>query len=706
MSVESNSLTVDATEKQEEIRVADQDQERTWESQDSTSHSKINVLTYDDVIKVTEDEKLLHEMAIRINTLHAIETRENKEHIVIQKVPEIMVRNEYCKEYFTPRELSIGPIHSADSSLFKTELKLKLAAYFVQKSGREKAFLLEKLKTDIKNIKAYFDQEIVKSYTDEELFRLLFLDGCAVVGFIHSYVNNKLNTLNISNGQAALIQQDLFLLENQIPLPVLNALMCFNEQESTSTKDFIHDFFKFIIMSSCFVTNASYHLEYLSQQHSGTGSDNYMPRNILDLHRRILLGTLPKYCRHHRTDFARRMWRRVFCISILCCLCIPVALGALIDGFIERLNTPYDVPEHWSNMQSFRTVQELKAAGIKLEPTDSLKKIAFQSQFLISGQLLLPTLIVDNSTARMLLNLVAYEMCVSRQISLESFHKEFSWIASYISLLDLLIDNEHDVKDLRAAGVLRNSLSSDGEAAQLINRIGSNCFAPPVDKYEHVKYNIEKHYKRKCTIWTAQVWYAYFSSPLTVLALIAAAVIQTISVPFHARLPCAAPSDFTHLSSQGVENVQGHGQDRLCLNAQTTFITADVSALINRDDFKDYAELCYREFGDRVKHWIPINEPHIFTTRGYEYGSFAPGRCSPCLSPDCNGGDSATEPYLVGHNQLLAHAAAVQVYKTKYQNTQKCQIGIALNVPWVVPLSQSIADQEASNRALVFTYDW
>ncbi|XP_010095401.2 protein UXT homolog, partial [Morus notabilis] len=96
-------------------------------------------------------------------------------------------------------------------------------------------------------------------------------------------------------------------------------------------------------------------------------------------------------------------------------------------------------------------------------------------------------------------------------------------------LLDLLIDNEHDVKDLRAAGVLRNSLSSDGEAAQLINRIGSNCFAPPVDKYEHVKYNIEKHYKRKCTIWTAQVWYAYFSSPLTVLALIAAAVVLVLT---------------------------------------------------------------------------------------------------------------------------------------------------------------------------------
>lgn len=30
-------------------------------------------------------------------------------------------------------------------------------------------------------------------------------------------------------------------------------------------------------------------------------------------------------------------------------------------------------------------------------------------------------------------------------------------------------------------------------------------------------------------------------------------------------------------------------------------------------------------------------------------------------------GDSATEPYLVAHHQLLAHAAAVEVYRCKYQ---------------------------------------
>ena len=26
-----------------------------------------------------------------------------------------------------------------------------------------------------------------------------------------------------------------------------------------------------------------------------------------------------------------------------------------------------------------------------------------------------------------------------------------------------------------------------------------------------------------------------------------------------------------------------------------------------RDDFRDYTELCFKEFGDRVKHWITLS---------------------------------------------------------------------------------------------------
>ncbi|XP_029127119.1 cyanogenic beta-glucosidase isoform X3 [Cajanus cajan] len=124
------------------------------------------------------------------------------------------------------------------------------------------------------------------------------------------------------------------------------------------------------------------------------------------------------------------------------------------------------------------------------------------------------------------------------------------------------------------------------------------------------------------------------------------------------------------------------------------------------DDFRDYAELCFKEFGDRVKYWITLNEPGSVTTYGYAYGDQAPGRCSDWLKLNCTGGDSGTEPYLVGHHLLLAHAAAVKVFKTKYQKSQKGLIGITLDTDWFLPASEKKSDQEAARRALDFSFAW
>ncbi|XP_050209673.1 beta-glucosidase 12-like isoform X2 [Mercurialis annua] len=125
------------------------------------------------------------------------------------------------------------------------------------------------------------------------------------------------------------------------------------------------------------------------------------------------------------------------------------------------------------------------------------------------------------------------------------------------------------------------------------------------------------------------------------------------------------------------------------------------------DDFRDYAELSFSSFGDRVKHWITLNEPLTISNDGYTTGIKAPGRCSKWISSNCTGGDSGTEPYIVAHNQLLAHAAAVKVYRDKYQMKQKGQIGISLNTEWMVPMNAELTrDSLAASRALAFKYDW
>ncbi|XP_047319443.1 beta-glucosidase 12-like [Impatiens glandulifera] len=124
------------------------------------------------------------------------------------------------------------------------------------------------------------------------------------------------------------------------------------------------------------------------------------------------------------------------------------------------------------------------------------------------------------------------------------------------------------------------------------------------------------------------------------------------------------------------------------------------------DDFKDFAELCFKEFGDRVKHWITMNEPWSYSIGGYSAGGIAPGRCSAWMNAGCSAGDSGTEPYIVSHNLIISHAAAVKVYKDKYQGYQKGQIGITLLCYWAHPFSKTKADKEAAQRAIDFNYGW
>ncbi|GMN57300.1 hypothetical protein TIFTF001_026409 [Ficus carica] len=122
--------------------------------------------------------------------------------------------------------------------------------------------------------------------------------------------------------------------------------------------------------------------------------------------------------------------------------------------------------------------------------------------------------------------------------------------------------------------------------------------------------------------------------------------------------------------------------------------------------FKDYVELCYKEFGDRVKHWITFNEPYSYSNGGYSKGNLAPGRCSNWQNLNCMDGDSGIEPYLVTHHQLLSHATAVKLYKEKYQASQKGVIGITLLANWFVPYSNAKHNQNAALRALDFMFGW
>ncbi|MBO2521368.1 MAG: beta-glucosidase [Clostridia bacterium] len=81
--------------------------------------------------------------------------------------------------------------------------------------------------------------------------------------------------------------------------------------------------------------------------------------------------------------------------------------------------------------------------------------------------------------------------------------------------------------------------------------------------------------------------------------------------------------------------------------------------------FADYAAVLFLRLGDRVKRWITLNEPWCSAHLGYVTGHHAPG-----LRDQWAGLRAA-------HHLLLAHAAAVEVYRA---SGLQGQIGITVNI--------------------------
>jgi beta-glucosidase len=87
-------------------------------------------------------------------------------------------------------------------------------------------------------------------------------------------------------------------------------------------------------------------------------------------------------------------------------------------------------------------------------------------------------------------------------------------------------------------------------------------------------------------------------------------------------------------------------------------------------DYADYVEVVVRALGDRVKHWITINEPFEHAFFGYVMGSHAPGLRRPWSYPT------------VMHHQLLAHGMAVERIRAERPGAQ---VGIALSLTPIHP---------------------
>jgi len=121
-------------------------------------------------------------------------------------------------------------------------------------------------------------------------------------------------------------------------------------------------------------------------------------------------------------------------------------------------------------------------------------------------------------------------------------------------------------------------------------------------------------------------------------------------------------------------------------------------------DFAHYARVIFEAL-PKVKNWITFNEPWCSSILGYNTGLFAPGHTSDRTKSDV--GDSSRECWIVGHNFLIAHGAAVKIYREEFKSKDGGQIGITLNGDATYPWDpEDPLDVEAAERKLEFSISW
>jgi beta-glucosidase len=99
--------------------------------------------------------------------------------------------------------------------------------------------------------------------------------------------------------------------------------------------------------------------------------------------------------------------------------------------------------------------------------------------------------------------------------------------------------------------------------------------------------------------------------------------------------------------------------------------------------FEEYVRVCANAFKDKVKHWMVLNEPMVFTGGGYFLGIHAPGKR----------GFNHFIPAV--HHAVLCQAIGFNAVKSIDPNAQ---VGTTYSCSYITPHSTSLKDIEAANR--------
>uniref|UniRef100_A0A6N2L347 Uncharacterized protein n=1 Tax=Salix viminalis TaxID=40686 RepID=A0A6N2L347_SALVM len=397
--------------------------------------------------------KLHNEVRLMFSEQKSSESRSSE--CCIYRVPQSL-RNVNIEAY-TPQLIPIGPVHRENKEDMRKD-KLKYFQKLTKRTGMDEektSHILISIKNQEERLRNCYSEKSMLMESSDDFANMILLDAIFIIQFFLESYDDENGPRSFKPRMTSDIREDLMLLENQLPLFIIEEIYV---EVSKHSLDNRHK--SFLDLATCYLRDYL-HLEVVEtspgvERRHHTGCRDLMLCNTrLDIKKETSPGV--KKDTRHLTDLLRDL---------------------MLSRAIQRNYSPDLVKLKYSAIM-------LHKAGVRFQVTRDkcLVNIKFDN-----GVLKIPQLKVDHNFERLVRNAMAMEECL---------YEGEAYICSYIKFMDQLVDSAGDVGLLVQKDIILHWLGDDAAVSTMINNfcknIGDNdtCFGD-------ISKELNAHYENRC----------------------------------------------------------------------------------------------------------------------------------------------------------------------------------------------------------------
>ncbi|KAF1002971.1 UPF0481 protein At3g47200-like [Apium graveolens] len=452
------------------------------------------------------------------------------------------------EESYTPRVVSIGPLHHGKSHLQAMEVyKLKCLKHCLNKYGISLNELGEHVTEVEGHVRACYEDF---KFNSEEFSKMILVDAIFIIQLIvkdDAHMSDQAEILGGNSWKASDIMHDMLLLENQLPLFFIAGLLrildpVHKKDYSEDLPEYFHDtledlpeyspdiledspdYFQESVgnLADIFQESSEHsaHCEESSKESAEATPVNYLEtyERSHDYYQESFLKDLLEYfeevgitCRLSLTPDCKYAWHLV---------------DFLLTLHVPSNSTRKSLPNGSGRFEYNRTASKLQKAGVRFNHGKSkLFEVSFDKK---AGLLTIPQLTVNDMTETFFRNLIAFEQ----------YEHSDKFITSYIIFMDRLINTAEDVELLVKHKIIKNLLGDKQLVADLFNNIHKEVieddrnfyFAETCRDLDGYSKDYIHRWKSRWFRWRLILKNKYFNNPWSAISFIAAGIVIILTV--------------------------------------------------------------------------------------------------------------------------------------------------------------------------------